>query len=331
MKLAIDAMGGDQAPAEVIHGVLESLDTLGEDSIVLVGREPAIMEHLSGRNGWQGKVEVLHADQVVNMGDPPTESVRKKRDSSITRLVELGASGEVDAVISAGNTGAYVAAGQLIMKTLPGVLRPGIAVGIPQADGVSVVIDVGANVSCRPQHLYQYAVMASVYYEKLFHKVNPRVGLLSVGAEERKGNQLVREAWKLCKADPEMNFVGNVEGRDIFSGVSDVVVCEGFVGNVMLKVVEAVVGNLVGSIREALEKEAPQLAGRMMAITDDMIKGYDYSRYGGAPLLGLRKLSIKCHGSSDRKAFKHAIQVARNLALDHLNDRIVERLSKQSG
>lgn len=328
MKLAIDAMGGDRAPAEVVHGVLESLNFLENDSLVLVGRESAIMEHLSGRNGWQGRVEIINADEVIGMGDVPTVAVRKKRDSSINRLVELGASGQVDAVISAGNTGAYVAACQLTMKTLPGVLRPGIAVAIPQVDGVSVVIDVGANVSCRPQHLYQYAVMASVYYEKLFHKTDPRVGLLSVGAEERKGNQLVREAWELCKADEQMNFVGNVEGRDIFSGVCDVVVCEGFVGNVMLKVVEAVVGNLISTIKEVSQEQTAEVAANLTSITNVMTGSYDYSKYGGAPLLGLQKLSIKCHGSSGRMAFTNAIRVARNLALDHLNDKIVERLTK---
>ena len=328
MKLAVDAMGGDQAPGEIVHGVLDSLDFLAEDKVVLVGREPAIMEHLSGRNGWQGRVEVLHAEEVIGMGDSPISSVRKKKDSSINRLVELGASGEVDAVISAGNTGAYVAACQLRMRTLPGVLRPGIAVAIPHAKGISVVADVGANVSCKPQNLYQYAVMSSVYYEKLFHKQSPRVGLLSVGEEELKGNQLVREAHELCKADEKMNFVGNIEGRDIFGGACEVMICEGFVGNVLLKVVEALVGNLVETILGKVQERYPAAVGALGKITNGIKRSYDYSEYGGAPLLGLQKLSIKCHGSSNRQTVKNAIRVARDLAYDHLNEGIVERLNK---
>ena len=328
MKLAVDAMGGDQAPGEVVHGVLGALEFLGEDTVILVGQEPAIMEHLAGRNGWQGRVDILHAEEVIGMGDSPISAVRQKKDSSINRLVELGASGQVDAVISAGNTGAYVAACQLRMKTLPGVLRPGIAVAIPHASGVSVVADVGANVSCRPQNLYQYAVMASVYYEKRFHKKDPRVGLLSVGEEESKGNQLVREAHELCKADEKMNFVGNIEGRDIFGGVCEVMICEGFVGNVLLKVVEALVGNLMGAILSKVQKQMPEATAALEPIARGIRHSYDHSEYGGAPLLGLQKLSIKCHGSSDRQTVKNAIRVARDLAYDHLNEQIVERLSK---
>ena len=328
MKLAVDAMGGDQAPGEIVSGVLDALEFLEEDTVVLVGQKPAIMEHLSGRNGWQGRIEILHAEEVIAMGDSPISSVRKKKDSSINRLAELGASGQVDAVISAGNTGAYVAACQLRMKTLPGVLRPGIAVAIPHASGVSVVADVGANVSCRPQNLYQYAVMASVYYEKRFHKKDPRVGLLSVGEEESKGNQLVREAHELCKADEKMNFVGNIEGRDIFGGVCEVMICEGFVGNVLLKVVEALVGNLMGAILSKVQKQMPEATAALEPIARGIRHSYDHSEYGGAPLLGLQKLSIKCHGSSDRQTVKNAIRVARDLAYDHLNEQIVERLSK---
>ena len=328
MKLAVDAMGGDQAPGEVVCGVLEALEFVEDDRLVLVGQEAAIMEHLSGRNGWQGRVEILHASEVIDMGDSPISSVRQKKDSSINRLVELGASGEVDAVISAGNTGAYVAACQLRMKTLPGVLRPGIAVAIPHASGVSVVVDVGANVSCRPQNLYQYGVMASVYYEKLFGEKNPRVGLLSVGAEEAKGNQLVREAHELCKADEKMNFVGNIEGRDIFGGVCEVMICEGFVGNVLLKVVEALVGNVMETIEAKAQEQMPEKAGVLASITRGIQRSYDYSEYGGAPLLGLQKLSIKCHGSSNRLAVKNAIRAARDLAYNHLNEQIVERLNK---
>ncbi len=328
MKLAVDAMGGDQAPGEVVHGVLGALEFLGEDTVILVGQKPAIMEHLAGRNGWQGRVEILHAEEVIGMGDSPISAVRQKKDSSINRLVELGASGQVDAVISAGNTGAYVTACQLRMKTLPGVLRPGIAVAIPHASGVSVVADVGANISCRPQNLYQYAVMASVYYEKRFHKKDPRVGLLSVGEEESKGNQLVREAHELCKTDEKMNFVGNIEGRDIFGGVCDVMICEGFVGNVLLKVVEALVGNLMGAILTKVQKQMPEATAALEPIAREIRHSYDHSEYGGAPLLGLQKLSIKCHGSSDRQTVKNAIRVARDLAYDHLNEQIVERLNK---
>ncbi|NIA06126.1 MAG: phosphate acyltransferase PlsX [Actinobacteria bacterium] len=328
MKLAVDAMGGDRAPAEVVRGVCEALEFLQDDTIVLVGREPDIMEHLAGSNGWQGRIEILHADEVIGMGDSPINSIRQKKDSSLNRLVELGATGQADAVISAGNTGAYVAACQLGMRTLPGVLRPGIAVAIPRPQGVSVVADVGANVACRPQHLYQYAVMASVYYEKLFHKKNPRVGLISVGEEASKGNQLVREAYELCQADSAMNFLGNIEGRDIFSGSCEVMICEGFVGNVLLKVVESLVGNLMDTVQSLAQKQIPEAAAGLVPITREIQSSYDYSLYGGAPLLGLQGLSIKCHGSSGSQAITNAIRTARNLAYDHLNEQIVERLNR---
>ena len=328
MKLAVDAMGGDQAPAEIVRGVYESLEFLEDDSIVLVGRKPAIMEHLAGQNGWQGKIEILHAEEVIEMGDSPISAVRQKKDSSLNRMVELAASGQVDAVISAGNTGAYVAACQLGMRTLPGVLRPGIAVAIPRTQGVSVVADVGSNVSCRPQHLYQYAVMASVYYEKLFHKKNPEVGLISVGEEASKGNQLVREAHELCQADPKMNFRGNIEGRDIFSGNCEVMICEGFVGNVLLKVVESLVCNLMETVQTLAQKEMPEAAAGLVPITKKIQSSYDYSLYGGAPLLGLQGLSMKCHGSSNSQTITNAIRTARDLAYDHLNEQIVERLNR---
>jgi glycerol-3-phosphate acyltransferase PlsX len=191
-----------------------------------------------------------------------------------------------------------------------------------------VVADVGANVSCRPQNLYQYAVMASVYYEKLFHEKNPRVGLLSVGEEASKGNQLVREAYELCKADAVMNFMGNIEGRDIFAGTCEVMICEGFVGNVLLKVVESLVGNLMVTIQELVEKQVAEAAKDLIPITRAIKDSYDYSIYGGAPLLGLQGLSIKCHGSSNRKAITNAIRTARDLAYDHLNEQIIERLNR---
>jgi len=328
MKLAVDAMGGDQAPAEVVRGVCGALEFLQDDSIILVGREPAIMEHLAGRNGWQSKIEILHAEEVVEMGDSPISAIRQKKDSSLNRLVELGATGQVDAIISAGNTGAYVAACQLGMRTLPGVLRPGIAVAIPRSQGVAVVADVGANVSCKPQNLYQYAIMASVYYEILFHKKNPQVGLISVGEEAAKGNQLVREAYELCQADPKMNFRGNIEGRDIFSGTCEVMICEGFVGNVLLKVVESLVGNLMETVQSLAQKQMPEAAAGLVPITRQIQSSYDYSLYGGAPLLGLQGLSIKCHGSSGSQAITNAIRTARNMAYDHLNEQIVERLNR---
>jgi len=236
MRIAIDAMGGDNAPDEIIAGALESIESLSEDDeLILVGPQEIIEAQLPSLKSRQGAISVVHAPDIIAMDEVPIETLRKKPKSSIAVLAKLAKRGQTDAVISAGNTGACVAAFQMRMRNLSGVNRPGIAVVFPTPGGPVVICDVGANIACKPIHLYQYGVMASVYSRHLLGIENPRVGLMSIGSEDAKGNEVVKKARELIKTDSNMNFVGNIEGRDIFDGTCDVVTCEGFVGNVILK------------------------------------------------------------------------------------------------
>ena len=329
MRLGLDAMGGDFAPAEPVKGALAARDQLDEDDqIVLIGRESAIRQHLAGADGWQQFIRIHHASEVIGMDEAPVESLRQKRDSSIARMAELAASREVDAIISAGNTGACVAACQMRLRRLRGVHRPGIAIVAPTYYGPVSICDVGANVNCRPRHLYQYGVMACEYARCICGVDHPRVGLLSIGAEDAKGNQLVKETHALLREDPEIKFIGNVEGRDLFRGVCDVVVCEGFVGNVALKLMEGLAEGLFKSIASELAREKVELAGQFQQAISSIQEKYDFNEYGGAPLLGVNGICIICHGASQSRAIINAIRVAREFAKTHINDRITERIAQ---
>lgn len=236
MRIGVDAMGGDNAPAEVVAGVLKARDALGGDlQLVLIGRAEAIEPHLPGDEAGRAGITVVDCPDVVAMDDAPVEALRNMPDSSIARLAQMHKRGEVDAIVSAGNTGAYVAACQMYLRRLAGVHRPGIAIVVPAFHGSVTLCDVGANVNCRPQHLLQYGIMAGIYAQRVAGVKVPRVGLLSIGSEDGKGNELVKKTRELLKEQPALEFIGNVEGRDLFGNVCDVVVCEGFVGNVCLK------------------------------------------------------------------------------------------------
>lgn len=328
MRIGIDVMGGDQAPAEQVKGALAARLLLDErDRIVLVGDESTIREQLSGQDGWEDRIEIYHAGEVITMSEPPVEALRAKPDSSIAVMAQLHADGEIDACISAGNTGAFVAAGQMRLKRLKGVHRPGIAIVTPTLYGPVAVCDVGANVSCRPQHLHQYGIMASVYVNAVCGIAKPRVGLLSVGQEEAKGNELVKKTRELLEQDPRMPFVGNVEGRDLFRGVCDVMVCEGFVGNVVLKLME---GMAEGVLLAMLGEMAGSMPGQEPAIkkaAESILGKYDFNEYGGAPLLGVDGICIICHGASNYRGIKNAVRVAVELLKHRVNERIVELLS----
>lgn len=330
MRLAIDAMGGDYAPREIVPGALEGLSFLGPtDEIVIIGREDAIRPLLPA-SGLDPRVRIEPASQVIEMDDSPVDALRQKRDSSIVKMAKLAADKQVDAVISAGNTGACVAACQLRMRTLGVVSRPGIAVAIPSFHGPVTICDVGANPEPKAFHLLQYAQMASIYAERILGIKKPRVGLLSIGGEESKGNSLVKEARELIKVEGKVNLVGNVEGRDVLTGACDVAVCDGFVGNIVLKVTEGLSHGLFQTIEKELAQEAPELVEKFKPVVRKIWARHDYSEYGGAPLLGVDGVCIICHGSSDRRAIKNAVRVARDYVRSNLNAEFESRLSQET-
>ncbi len=332
MRIGIDAMGGDQAPAVEIQGALAARKYLDDgDKIVLVGDEPTLRDLLQREEGWQETIEVRHATEIIAMDESPVEALRTKPDSSIAVLFKMHKVGEVDACISAGNTGACVASAQMQLRRLRGVHRPGIAILTPTFQGVVAICDVGANVNCRPQHLHQYGIMASVYIGAIYDVKNPRVGLMSVGEEESKGNELVKQSGDLLKADPNVNCIGNVEGRDLFSGVCDVVVCDGFVGNVVLKLMEGMATGVLRGVVKELIQAMPEQAKRVKLAAASILDKYDFNEYGGAPLLGVNGICLICHGASDHRGIKNAIRAALDLNKRQVNETIVQLLSASQG
>ena len=328
MRIAIDAMGGDNAPDEIVAGVLESVELLDkDDELILVGSEEIIKAQLSPSKLRKGAIGVVHAPDIVGMAEVPIGTLRKKPKSSIAVLAKLAKRGQTDAVISAGNTGACVAAFQMRMRNLSGVNRPGITVVFPTPEGPVAICDVGANISCKPMNLYQYGVMASIYSKHLFGIENPRVGLMSIGAEDAKGNEIVKKARELMKSDSKMNFVGNIEGRDIFEGTCDVVICEGFVGNVILKLTEGLVDGLFKAIKYELMEEKLRLVMKFKPVMKRIYKKYDYNEYGGALLLGVNGTALICHGSSQSRTIKNAILASKRFYTGKINDKIIEYLS----
>ena len=331
MRIAIDAMGGDNAPKEIISGALEAVDMLdSEDRLILVGVEDVITSQLPRKARKQGIISVVDAPQIIEMDEKPIESLRKKVKSSISVMAKLAKHGHADAVISAGNTGACVAAFQMRMRNLEGVNRPGIAVVFPTFEGPVTICDVGANIACKPINIYQYAVMSSIYSQYVLGIESPRVGLMSIGKEDAKGNEVVKRARELMKSDANLNFIGNIEGRDIFNGACDVAVCEGFVGNVILKLTEGLVGGLFKAIKHELSQEKLRLALKFKPIMMCIYKKYDYHEYGGAPLLGVNGTAMICHGSSKSKTIRNAILSSKNYYTKKINERIVEHLSDTS-
>ncbi|MCK4600999.1 MAG: phosphate acyltransferase PlsX [Phycisphaerae bacterium] len=330
MRIGIDAMGGDRAPAAEVKGALAARSLLDpDDRIMLVGDEKKIRAVLGSRNEWRDFIDIQHTAQRVGMDESPVDAVRAKPDSSLMTLVELHAAGEIDACISAGNTGAFVAAATVRLRRLRGVHRPGIAIVVPTLHGPVVVCDVGANVSCRPQHLYQYSVMASVYAERITGISNPRIGPLSVGQEDTKGTILVRDAHALLKADDMLYFVGNVESRDLFRGACDVMICDGFAGNVVLKLIEGMGEGLLREILQNVRLSVGPVAAHaaQKAVLETKHK-YDFNEYGGAPLLGVGGTCIICHGASDARGIKNGVRQTKAFVRHHVNDRIIELLAR---
>ncbi|MSR28377.1 MAG: phosphate acyltransferase PlsX [Phycisphaerales bacterium] len=334
MRIGIDVMGGDNAPDEILKGCFAALSKLGPaDRLVLIGDGDLITEAISERGIDASRFEVVPTTEVIGMDEPPVEAVRTKKNSSIVQMARLAShklEQRLSAVISAGNTGACVAAAQLHMRRLDGVIRPGIAVTVPTFAGPIVLIDVGANIEPKAAHLAQYGVMGSVYASRVLGIENPRVAIMNVGGEEQKGTQEVRDARDLLRATEGLNFTGFVEGRGVFNGDADVVITDGIVGNVMLKLAEG----LSSGIFKALAKEVfaidPTLASRLEPVVKSLYAKYDYHEYGGAPLLGVNGVCLISHGSSVARTIMNAIHRAHNFVDLGVNETIVQRLAAAS-
>ena len=327
--IAVDAMGGDFAPRNVVQGAIAARREYGV-SLALVGRETELHREL----GQEGSgIEIVDAPEVVAMDEPALTPIRKKKQSSIRVAAEMVKEGRAAGLVSAGNTGASMATAKLMWGCLDGVDRPALATVLPSATGVSVLLDAGANVECRPEHLVQFAVMGYVYAKAVLENDNPRVGLLSVGEEDLKGNELTREAHRVLKESRLINFIGNVEGRHVFNGDADVIVTDGFTGNVALKVSEAVAEALGLMIQQEMTRTAfsrvATFASRSALAR--FRKRVDYGEYGGAPLLGLNAVAIICHGRSSSKAVKNAIRMAHDFISRGSNERINEGIRELAG
>lgn len=316
MKIALDAMGGDNAPVETIKGAMMALEEIEGLELVLVGKKEIIEEELSKYSINKDKIEIVDAREIVLMTDEPVSAIKTKKDSSMNRTLELVKEGKVDASVSAGNTGALIAASQLRLKRIKGVLRPAIATMFPNKKGNMLMLDVGATADCKPDFLNQYAMMGSKYVELLMGKKNPTVGLLNIGTEEGKGNEITREAYELLKNNKRINFKGSIESTDMLNGDTDVVVTDGFTGNMVLKTSEGIAKFMLSSIKEEIGKSFIYKIGALLLkpALKNIVRKMDSSEYGGAIFLGLNGLSIKAHGNSDSTAIKNAIKVANRFA-----------------
>lgn len=327
--VAVDAMGGDHAPAAEVAGAVQAARRWGM-SIILVGDASKIDAELASQDRDGLDIRIHHASEVVGMHDSASDAVRKKKDSSIRVAFELVKSGEAHAVVSTGNSGATMAAGMFVLKRIKGIDRPAIATVMPNLRDQTVVLDAGGNVDCKPQHLAQFAIMGEVYSRHILNKSNPRVGLLSNGTEEGKGNDLTRVGHQLLKKTP-LNYIGYVEGRDVYNGSTDVVVCDGFVGNVLLKVSEGLAEAIGTMLKQEIQKRWLSKLGYLFARPsfNAFKKKLDYAEYGGAPLLGINGVGMICHGGSSPRAIANAILFARDYAQQRVNDRLVEQLSQR--
>src|SRR3972149_2706562 len=329
MRIAVDAMGGDEAPFEIVKGAVDAARVYTGHEIILVGDQERIRNELAAYGATFGNISVVHASQVVDMNESATVAVRKKVDSSITKSVKLVAEKAADAVVSAGNTGATVAAASLFLRMLKNVKRPGIAVSIPTFHGACMVIDAGSNIQCKPAHLMQYGVMASVFCKYVLNIEKPRVGLLNIGEEDAKGNELVKETFALL-SDTQLKFLGNAEGRDVFDGKFDIVVCEGFVGNVLLKFAEGLsISLLTAFALEAKNSTLTKLGAWLCKpVCKQLRSKMDYTEYGGVPLLGIDGICIIAHGRSDSKAIQNAIREAIQFGKYEVNKHISSELER---
>lgn len=328
-RIAVDAMGTDLAPLAEVEGAIQAARH-GLAEILLVGPEDLLQRELGRhRDARDLAIEIVHASEAVTMEDAAAKAFRRKRDSSMRVAARLVREGKADGLISAGNTGAVMTTAKIVLGALEGVDRPALAAVFPTSRSkASVLLDVGANVDCKPSHLEQFAIMGEIYYRVIFGSNRPRVGLLSIGSEDHKGNELTREALGRLKQLP-LNFVGNVEGRDLYNGSVDVIVCDGFIGNVALKISEGLIEAVSSLLKEALSSTPSSKVGAFLSrrAFKDFKKRVDYSEYGGAPLLGVRGVCLICHGVSNATAIKNAIRVAAEFVEGKINDKIEGELA----
>src|SRR3954447_455360 len=329
LTIAVDAMGGDHCPKSEVSGAILAIKSY-DVRVILVGREDAVRAELDQHEGWdRSRIAIQHASEQITMEDSAARAVRTKKDSSIRVASRLVREGVAHGFVSAGNTGAVVAAAKMWRGVVPGVARPALASVFPTLKGEpAVMVDVGANVDCDPRMLSQFAIMGDIYSKVIFHTKHPKVGLLSIGEEEHKGNDLTRAATPLLKA-LHLNFIGNVEGRDLFTGKADVIVCDGFIGNVALKVSEGIVDVIKQMLQESLKATITRQLGYVLSRSafKEFKKRVDYSEFGGAPLLGVKGVCIICHGRSNANAIKNAIRVATEFAEGQINRRIEDGLN----
>ncbi len=334
MRIAIDVMGGDHAPHAILDGALDAVSLLSSsDRLVLIGDEGAIAQSVAARRmADDAHIEIEPTTQVIDMDESPVAALKDKPDSSIARMAALASKragdSRVDVIVSAGNTGAVVASMAMSVRRLPGVSRPGIAVIVPTFEGPVILCDVGANPEPRADHLHQYGHMAAVYANKVTGIDDPKVALLSIGGEESKGNQLVRDANQLMRGDKTLDYVGYIEGRELFAGKANVVICEGFTGNVVLKLAEGLSQGLFKTISHEIQATDPAMADRFGDVVKRIYAKHDYHEYGGAPLLGVNGICMICHGSSEARTITNAIRTSINFAQHDVNQAIVNALAK---
>lgn len=328
VNVAVDAMGGDNAPSEIVKGAIEAVNEDKRVKVILVGRRPVIEKELGKYHFDEAQIEIVHTEEVIETAEPPVMAIRRKKDSSIVKCMNLVKEGNCDALVSAGSTGAILVGGQVIVGRIKGVEMPPLAPLIPTEKGVSLLLDCGANVDARPSHLVQFAKMGSVYMESVMGVKNPTVGIVNIGAEEEKGNMLVKETFPLLKNCPEINFAGSVEARDIPAGAVDVVICEAFVGNVILKMYEGVGASLIKKVRSGMMSSLRSKIGALLVkpALKATLKGFSTEEYGGAPLLGLNGLVVKTHGSSKAVEIKNSILQCIAFKEQNINEKIKEKI-----
>lgn len=330
-RVALDAMGGDNAPGEIVKGAVDAVNSRKEIEVILTGKEEVIKQELAKYTYPEEQIRIVDATEVIETAEPPVMAIRRKKDSSIVKAMKLAKEGEADAFVSAGSSGAVLVGGQVIVGRIKGIERAPLAPLIPTAKGVSLLIDCGANVDARPSHLVQFAKMGSIYMEHVIGVKKPKVGIVNIGAEEEKGNALVKETFPMLKACEDINFIGSVEARDIPSGVADVIVCEAFVGNVILKLYEGLGATLISKIKGGMMSTLRSKIGALLVkpALKETLKTFDASEYGGAPLLGLNGLVVKTHGSSTAKEVKNSILQCVQFHEQKINEKIQEGLKEQ--
>ena len=333
IKVAVDAMGGDHAPAEIVKVAVDAVKLRQDIKVYLIGREEIVKEELA-KHSYQGsQIEVIHAPEVIETAEPPVLAIRKKKQSSIVVGMNMVKEKKADAIVSAGSSGAILVGGQVIVGRIKGVERPPLAPLIPTKKGVSLLVDCGANVDARSSHLVQFAKMGSVYMENVLGIENPKVAIVNIGAEEEKGNALVKETFPLLKNCPDINFVGSIEARDIPGGEADVIVCEAFVGNVILKLYEGVGATMLSMVKEGLMGTLRSKIGALLVkpALKKTMKSFDASEYGGAPLLGLNGLVVKTHGSSKAKEVTNSIIQCVTFKEQEINEKIKRNIGGSHG